>query len=129
MLDLSRRHAFSDEHTLFRDQVRRFFARELIPHLERWEAQGAIDPEFWRKSGEAGLLCPNVAEAYGGLGLDFGYNAVIIEELGYVGSSAGITLHSDIVAPYIVEYGSEELKRHWLPKMISGETPTDWQAS
>ena len=124
MLDLSRRTAFSDEHNLFRDQVRRFFDRELIPHLERWEAQGEIDKDFWRKSGEAGLLCPNVAEQYGGLGLDFGFNAVIVEELGYAGSSAGIGLHSDIVAPYIVEYGSEELKQRWLPRMISGETPT-----
>jgi len=124
MLDLSRRTAFCDDHQLFRDQVRRFFERELVPHLERWEAQGEIDKGFWRLAGEAGLLCPNVAEAYGGLGLDFGYNAVIAEELGYAGSSAGITLHSDIVAPYIEAYGSEELKRTWLPRMISGETPT-----
>ena len=124
MLDLSRRTAFTEEHDIFRDQVRRFFDRELIPHLERWEAQGEIDKDFWRKSGEAGLLCPNVPEAYGGLGLDFRYNTVIVEELGYAGSSAGIGLHSDIVAPYIQEYGSEELKHHWLPKMISGETPT-----
>ena len=124
MLDLSRRTVFSDEHNLFRDQVRRFFDRELVPHLDRWEAQGEIDKAFWRKSGEAGLLCPNVAEEYGGLGLDFGFNAVIVEELGYAGSSAGIGLHSDIVAPYIAEYGSEELRHLWLPRMISGETPT-----
>jgi alkylation response protein AidB-like acyl-CoA dehydrogenase len=124
MLDLSRRNAFSDEHNLFRDQVRRFLDRELVPHLDRWEEQGIIDRDFWNRSGDAGLLCPTVPEAYGGLDLDFGYNAVIIEELGYVGSSAGITLHSDIVAPYIVEYGSEELKLRWLPRMIAGETPT-----
>ena len=124
MLDLSRRTAFSEDHHLFRDQVRKFFAKELIPHLERWEAQGEIDKAFWRKAGEAGLLCPNVPEQYGGLGLDFGYNAVIDEELGYAGSSAGIGLHSDIVAPYIVAYGSEALKHRWLPRMISGETPT-----
>jgi acyl-CoA dehydrogenase len=124
MLDLSRRPVFTEEHQLFRDQVRKFFERELIPHLERWEEQGIIDRDFWTRSGAAGLLCPTVPEAYGGLGLDFGYNAVIDEELGYAGSSAGISLHSDIVAPYIVEYGSEETKRHWLPKMISGETPT-----
>ena len=82
MLDLARRSAYSDDHDLFRDQVRKFFDRELIPHLERWEAQGEIDREFWRKAGEAGLLCATVPEAYGGLGLDFGYNAVIDEELG-----------------------------------------------
>ena len=63
-------------------------------------------------------------EAYGGLGLDFGYNAVIDEELSYAGSTAGISLHSDIVADYLVAYGSEEQKSRWLPRMISGETPT-----
>ncbi|MGQ0659621.1 acyl-CoA dehydrogenase family protein, partial [Sphingosinicella sp.] len=124
MLDLSRRSAFNEEHDLFRDQVRKFFDREPTPHLDRWEEQGEIDKAFWRKAGEAGLLCPTVPESYGGLGLDYGYNAVIDEELGYLGSTAGIGLHSDIVAPYLVHYGSEELKRHWLPKMISGETPT-----
>ena len=124
MLDLARRSFHSEDHHLFRDQVRKFFERELIPHLERWEAQGEIDRDFWRKAGDAGLLCATVPEAYGGLGLNFGYNAVIDEELGYAGSSAGIGLHSDIVAPYIVAYGSEPLKQHWLPRMISGETPT-----
>ncbi len=124
MLDTSRRNAFSEEHALFRDQVRKFFDKELTPHLERWEEQGEIDKPFWRKAGEAGLLCPTVPEEYGGLGLDFGYNAVIDEELGYLGSSAGITLHSDIVAPYIVHYGTEEQKQHWLSKLISGEIPT-----
>ena len=124
MLDLSHRTAYSEEHHVFRDQVRRFFARELVPHLERWEHEGIVDRELWNKCGEAGLLCPTVPQEYGGLGLDFRYNAVIVEELGYVGSSAGITLHSDIVAPYIVAYGSEEQKKTWLPRMISGETPT-----
>ena len=124
MLDTSRRTAFTPEHDLFRDQVRRFFEREMIPHLDRWEAQGVADRDFWTKSGAAGLLCPTVPEEYGGLGLDFGFNAVIDEELGYAGSSSGISLHSDIVAPYLVAYGSEAQKRAWLPRMISGETPT-----
>jgi alkylation response protein AidB-like acyl-CoA dehydrogenase len=124
MLDTSRRTVYSEEHDLFRDQVRKFFARELLPHLDRWEAQGVADRDFWYKCGEAGLLCPTAPEAYGGLGLDFAYNAVITEELGYAGSSSGIGLHSDIVAPYIIVYGSEELKKTWLPRMISGETPT-----
>ena len=124
MLDTSRRTAFTESHELFREQVRKFFEKELTPHLERWEKQEIVDRDFWTKCGEAGLLCPTVPEAYGGLGLDFGYNAVIDEELGYAGSSAGITLHSDIVADYIVGYGTEEQKRHWLPRMISGETPT-----
>ena len=124
MLDLSRRTAFSEEHHLFRDSVRRFLDRELVPHLDRWEEEGIIDRGFWNKAGEAGLLCPTVPEQYGGPGLDFGFNAVIDEELAYVGSTAGITLHSDIVADYLVAYGSEEQKAHWLPRMVSGETVT-----
>jgi len=124
MLDTSRRFAFTEEHDLFRDQVRRFFAGEVEPHLERWEQEGIVDRDLWTKCGAQGLLCPTVPESYGGLGLDFGYNAVIDEELAYIGSSAGITLHSDIVADYLVNYGSEEQKLYWLPRMISGETPT-----
>jgi acyl-CoA dehydrogenase len=124
MLDTSRRTAFTGEHEMFRDQVRRFFAREMAPHLDRWEEEGIVDRDLWTKCGGAGLLCPTVPEDYGGLGLDFGYNAVIAEELAYIGSTAGITLHSDIVTDYIVAYGSEGQKRHWLPRMISGDTPT-----
>jgi alkylation response protein AidB-like acyl-CoA dehydrogenase len=124
MLDTSRPTAFAPEHEQFRDSVRRFFDRELIPHLSRWEEEGIIDRAFWTKAGEAGLLCPTVPEDYGGPGLDFGFNAVIDEELAYAGSTAGISLHSDIVADYLVAYGSEEQKREWLPRMVSGETAT-----
>lgn len=124
MIDTSRRTAFHADHEAFRDQVRKFFARHLTPHLDRWEREGVVDRDFWLACGEAGLLCPNVPEAQGGLGLDFGYNAVIDEELAYAGSSAGITLQSDIVAPYIVDYGSDEQKAKYLPKMISGQCIT-----
>jgi acyl-CoA dehydrogenase len=124
MLDTSRRTAFTPEHGQFRDSVRRFLERELVPHIERWEEEGIIDRGFWNKAGEAGLLCPTVPEEYGGPGLDFGFNAVIDEELAYVGSTAGITLHSDIVADYLVAYGSAEQKARWLPRMVSGETAT-----
>jgi alkylation response protein AidB-like acyl-CoA dehydrogenase len=124
MLDVSRRTAFNEDHNAFRDQVRRFFAKELEPNLDRWEEEGVVDRNFWRACGDAGLLCPTVPEQYGGLGLDFGYNAVIDEELAYAGSSAGITLQSDIVAEYIVSYGSDEQKAKYLPRMISGECIT-----
>ncbi|TMJ15421.1 MAG: acyl-CoA dehydrogenase [Alphaproteobacteria bacterium] len=124
MLDTSRRTGFTPEHEQFRDSVRRFLAREVEPHIDRWEEEGIVDRAFWNKAGEAGLLCPTVPEQYGGPGLDFGFNAVIDEELAYIGSTAGITLHSDIVADYLVAYGSEEQKAHWLPRMVSGETAT-----
>ena len=124
MIDMSSRTVFDEELNLFRDQVRKFYERALTPNLDRWEADGIIDRDFWRACGEAGILCPTVPPEYGGLGLDFRYNAVIDEELAYFGSSAGITLQSDIVAEYIVEYGSEEQKLRWLPRMVSGETVT-----
>jgi alkylation response protein AidB-like acyl-CoA dehydrogenase len=121
MLNTAKRVAFDEEHELFRDQVRKFFARELTPNLDRWEEEGIVDRKFWRACGEAGLLCPTMPEAYGGLGADFRYNVVIDEELTYAGSSAGITLQSDIVADYILAYGSEAQKQRWLPAMISGD--------
>jgi acyl-CoA dehydrogenase len=124
LLDTSRRTAFDETHDQFREQVRKFLERELTPHLESWEQAGITPRDFWNKCGEAGLLCPTVPEEYGGLGLDFGFNAVIDEELAYAGSTSGMTLHSDIVADYIVAYGSEEQKLHWLPRMVSGETVT-----
>jgi acyl-CoA dehydrogenase len=124
MLDTSARTAFNEDHAMFRDTVRKVFERELIPHIDRHEREGIVDRKFWLAVGAAGMLCPTVSEAYGGLGLDFGYNAVIDEELGYAGSSAGITLQSDIVADYIEIYGSEEQKLKYLPKMVSGEVIT-----
>jgi len=124
MLNTADRTGYDENHELFREQVRKFFGAKLIPNLERWEEAGIVDREFWRAAGEAGLLCPTLPEEYGGLGLDFGYNAVIGEELAYTGSAVGITLQSDIVADYVLHYGSEEQKREWLPKMISGEAIT-----
>ncbi|MDB5430126.1 MAG: long-chain acyl-CoA dehydrogenase [Caulobacter sp.] len=124
MLQTASRVGFDENHHVFRDQVRKFFDKALTPNLERWESEGIVDRQFWLACGEAGLLCPTLPEAYGGLGLDFGYNAVIDEELAYSGSAAGITLQSDIVADYILNYGSEEQKQYWLPKMISGEAIT-----
>ena len=121
MLETADRTAYDENHEMFRDQVRKFFAKELQPNLDRWEEEGVVDREFWSACGEAGILCPTMPEEYGGLGLDFGFNAVIGEELSYAGSSAGITLQSDITADYFLAYGSEEQKQHWIPKLISGE--------
>lgn len=124
MLETAGRTAFDENHHMFRDTVRRLFERELLPKLEQHERDGIVDREFWLICGAAGLLCPTVKEEYGGLGLDFGYNAVVAEELAYAGSSAGITLQSDIVAEYIERYGSEEQKHKYLPAMVTGEIIT-----
>lgn len=124
MLDVQQRTAFDPELNLFRDQVRRFLEKHLVPNLDRWEKQGYVDRELWLACGEAGLLCPTVPEEFGGLGLDFRYNAVIGEEISYTGSTAGVTLQSDIVVEYIVKYGSADQKMYWLPRMISGECIT-----
>ena len=124
MIQTDARTVYDQDLSLFRDQVRKFFDKALYPHLDRWEEEGLVDRSFWLACGEAGLLCPTLPAEYGGLGLDFRFNAVIDEELAYAGSSAGITLQSDIVADYILNYGSEEQKQHWLPKMVSGEAIT-----
>jgi acyl-CoA dehydrogenase len=124
MLTTDTRAVYDEDLNLFRDQVRKFFASALLPYLDRWEEEGVVDRAFWLACGEAGLLCPQVPAEYGGLGLDYRYNAVIGEELSYAGSSAGITLQSDIVVDYIINYGSEEQKQRWLPGMVSGEVIT-----
>lgn len=121
MIDTSARFAFTAEHEMFRDAVRKVFEKDLIPHLETFETEGICSRAFWKSCGDAGMLCPTIAPEYGGLGLDFGYNAVVAEELGYAGSSAGITLQSDITAEYIASYGSEEQKQKYLPGMVSGD--------
>lgn len=124
MIPVSTRTIFDEEHILFREQVRRFIDRAIEPSLDRWEESGEIDREFWPAAGEFGLLCPTVSPEYGGLGLDFRYNAIVNEELAYAVATIGVSVQSDIVPPYLEHHGSEELKRKWLPKMIAGETVT-----
>ena len=124
MLQTDARTIYDEDLNLFRDQVRKFFDKALVPNLDRWEEEKIIDRGFWLACGEAGLLCPTVSTDYGGLGLDFRFNAVIAEELFYAGSTSGITLQSDIVADYIGNYGSEAQKQYWLPRMVSGEAIT-----
>lgn len=116
------RTLFTAEHALFRDSVRRFVETELKPHHAEWEESGLVPRNVWRKAGDAGLLCCNVAEAYGGSGSDFLFNCVVIEEMARAGvTGPGFNIHSDMVATYIERFASEELKRKWLPKMITGE--------
>lgn len=124
MLNTSYRIAYNEDHESFRDTVRKVFDKVLVPNQEKHERDGIIGRDFWLACGEAGMLCPTVKEENGGLALDFGYNCVVAEELAYAGSSAGITLQSDIVVEYIESYGSPEQKAKYLPGMVSGEIIT-----
>ena len=122
--DIAGRFAYNEDHEAFRQTVRSFLAKEGVPNVDRWEKDRLVPKEFWRAAGAIGMLCPTVPEQYGGLGLDFGYNAVVDEEMSYLGVPAGFSLQSDIVADYVAHYGSEEQKAEWLPRMVSGETIT-----
>jgi len=116
------RTLFDSEHGQFRDSVRRFIDKEIVPHHERWEEAGMVDRELWTKAGAAGLLCPSLPETYGGFGADFLFNVVIIEELARAGATGpGFSVHSDMVATYIYTFGTEEQKQTWLPRMVTGE--------
>ncbi|MBW4720009.1 acyl-CoA dehydrogenase family protein [Saccharothrix obliqua] len=112
----------TDDLDQLRDLARTFFERESVPHHARWAAQQQVDREFWRKAGEVGLLCLSVPEEYGGGGGTFAHEAVLLEEQARVGDSAwGNSVHSGIVAHYLLAYGTEEQKHRWLPKLASGE--------
>jgi len=124
MLQTETRTAFDEDLAVFRDQVRKFFDRAISPNLDRWEQEGIVDRQAWKAMGEAGLLCPTAPEEYGGQGADFRYNAVIDEELAYIGCTTGFSLHSDIVLDYIVNYGSPEQKERWIPAMVAGDVVT-----
>ena len=116
------RTIFTEDHEIFREQVRRFIEREISPHHTQWDRDGVVPRELWLKAGAAGLLCSNVAEEYGGPGADFLYNVVIHEELATaLATGPGFGVHSDMAAVYITRFGTEEQKRKWLPKMVSGE--------
>ena len=112
-----------EELTLLQDSLREFYAHEMVPHEDRWQKQGHIDREFWNKAGEFGILCASVPEEYGGMGGDFRHEAVIVtEQFRAAGFSGfGNSVHSQICAGYILDYGTEDQKKRWLPKMASGE--------
>lgn len=116
------RTLFSPEHDQFRESVRRFVETELVPHHADWEREKIVPRSVWRKAGEMGLLCCNMPEEYGGAGGDWLYNVVVIEELARAGMTGpGFMVHSEMVAPYVLAWGTEEIKQTWLPKMVSGE--------
>lgn len=117
------RTIFREEHELFRASVQRFIEKEIAPNHAQWEKDGHVSRELWLAAGEQGFLGCSVPEEYGGPGADFLYTTILLEELagsGYTGP--GFHLHSEIVVPYIIQYGTEEQKHRWLPKMVTGET-------
>jgi acyl-CoA dehydrogenase len=112
----------NDEHRALEDAVRRFMTERWVPRAAEWRKAGRLGPEVWREAGAQGLLCAAMPEAYGGGGGDFGHDAVIIQEAARANLGGfGGGLHSGIVAPYLLHYGSEAQKQRWLPKMASGE--------
>ncbi|MBV8134231.1 MAG: acyl-CoA dehydrogenase family protein [Deltaproteobacteria bacterium] len=118
-----RREIFSAEHDMFREQVRRFVDTEIEPKVAEWNRNGISDRESWRRMGAAGFLGANAPEEYGGGGVDFLYDAIVMEELARVRAHGLMMgLHSDICLPYLTTYGSDEQKRRYLPKAIGGET-------
>lgn len=117
---------YEAEHEDFRTTARAFLEREVAPHHDGWEKDGIVPREVWAKAGEAGLLCFDVPEEYGGPGIDdFRFNAVLAEEVTRIGASGlGFSLHNDIVVPYLLHLGTEEQKQRWLPGCVSGELIT-----
>ncbi len=115
------RPVFGEDHALFRAQVRRFIAEQIAPQYAQWERDGITPRALWRAAGEAGLLNCQLPEPYG-LGGDIGHAACVIEELAranYLG--IGFSIHSDMVAPYLMQYGSDAVRARWLPAMARGE--------
>jgi acyl-CoA dehydrogenase len=117
------RSIFREDHEMFRETARRFFERECVPRQAEWDEAGKVDRQTWLKAGREGLLCTMVPAVYGGGGGDFGHATVINEEMHRAGvSGVSFGLHSDIIAMYIVRFGTEEQKHRWLPSICSGET-------
>ncbi|CAN5174146.1 long-chain specific acyl-CoA dehydrogenase [soil metagenome] len=114
---------YEQEHQDFRSTVRSFMEKEVVPFHDQWEKDGQVSREVWTRAGEAGLLCFDVDEEYGGMGIkDFRYSMVIAEEISKIGASGlGFPVHTDIIVPYISALGTDEQKQRWLPGLVSGE--------
>lgn len=119
------RKLLGEEHLIFRDSVRKFLEREILPHYDEWENDGIVPREAWKRLGENGFLCPWLEEEYGGPGADFLCSLILCEEFSYHGITGLVApLHSDIIVPYIYSFGTEEQKKKWLPGCASGEILT-----
>ncbi|XP_020792245.1 long-chain specific acyl-CoA dehydrogenase, mitochondrial [Boleophthalmus pectinirostris] len=121
LLDIGTRRIFNEDHDLFRQNVRRFFAEEVVPHHSKWEKDGQVSRELWEKAGEQGLLGLLIPEEHGGIGGDVYYADIMWEEQMYSNCTGpGFSLHSDIVMPYISKYGSKEQIQRYIPEMTAG---------
>jgi len=115
----------SEEHKMTQKMIQDFIKNEILDHTEEWEKNGMVSREIWERAGELGLLCIDMPEEYGGSGLDFSFSALFIEELAKEGvSGPGFSLHSDVIAPYLLKYGTEAQKQKYLPAMASGKMIT-----
>ena len=116
---------YTEEHQIFRRTVRKFFEKEVVPFVDQWEEDGIVPREVWKKMGEQGFLCMDLPEEYGGMEADFLYSVILTEELARTGCTGlAAPLHSDIVVPYISSFGSDELKKKYLPGCASGDIIT-----
>jgi acyl-CoA dehydrogenase len=116
---------YTEEHRIFREALRKFLEKEVIPNVEEWEEVGILPRSIWKKMGDQGFLCMDVPEEYGGLGADFLYSVIMIEELARTNHTGlAAPLHSDVVVPYITAFGSEDLKKKYLPGCVSGDIIT-----
>ena len=122
-MELPTSSIYRAEHEAFRETLRRFLERELTPNIETWERNGIIERSFWLRAGELGLIAPGMPEAYGGPGGDFVHQLIVSEELGRcaAGASAGVALESGLPAFHILNFGTEEQRQRWLPKVCSGQ--------
>ena len=117
--------SYTAEHSIFRESLRKFLDKEIVPHVEEWEEAGIVPKSVWKKMGDQGFLGTGVPEEYGGSGVDFLYSVIICEEMtkcNFAGLAA--SLHSDIIVPYILSFGSEEHKKKYLPGCVTGDIIT-----
>ena len=117
---------YTEEHLMFKETVENFMKKEALPHCDKWEKAGIVDRDIWTKTGAMGMLCMDMPEEYGGMGLkDFRYNAILQEVMISLGiGGPGFTLQNDIMAPYFEKYFTQAQKDKWLSKIISGEIIT-----